>query len=267
MPELPEVETVARALVDVVGRTILDVKIFFGSEQLRQVLGMEVMGIGRRGKFLVFTLPDCMLLVHLRMSGKFLFKMTGEPREKHEQVIFELDDGRSLRFFDPRKFGRLYVVKDAQEILGKLGPEPLEWDFEGFFEALQKRGRALKPLLLDQAFVAGIGNIYADEALWLSKLHPLQIASEVSRGEALALHVAIRSVLERGIATKGTSLGKGLANFQHVNGESGKHQNHLDVYGRVGMECKRCGTMIVKMRVAQRGTHICRCCQICSFKL
>lgn len=267
MPELPEVETVARSLVDVVGRTIRDVKIFFGSEDLDRVKGRQVLQIGRRGKFLVFTLSDSVLLVHLRMSGKFLIKKVGEEREKHEQVFFELDDGRSLRFFDPRKFGRLYVVENAQEILGKLGPEPLEWDFESFFEALKGRARALKPLLLDQAFVAGIGNIYADEALWLSKLHPLQIASELERGEALALHGAIRSVLMRGIATKGTSLGTGLANFQHVNGESGKHQNHLEVYGRAGMECKRCGMMIVKTRVAQRGTHICPCCQICSFKL
>jgi len=262
MPELPEVETIARALIDVLGKSIVDVKIYFGPENLEKLKGERIVQIRRRGKFLVFEMGRCFLLVHLRMSGKFLIKRWDEVREKHEQVIFDLDDGCSLRFFDPRKFGRLYVVNDPEEILRKLGPEPLQWEFDSFRKALKGRGRALKPLLLDQSFIAGIGNIYADEALWQAKLHPLTLASSLSNAQAFELYHAIQNVLKRGIATKGTSLGKGLANFQHVNGESGKHQDHLDVYGRGGMGCKRCQTEITKTKVAQRGTHLCPKCQI-----
>jgi len=261
MPELPEVETVARALVSekLLGRKILNVSIFFGSEELLQLRGREFLDIGRRGKFLVFTMTGCTMLAHLRMSGKFLIKEGN--REKHEQVVFDLDEGRSLRFYDPRKFGRLVVTKDPLEVLGKLGPEPLEWDFDSFFRELGKRARGIKVLLLDQEFIAGIGNIYADEALWQAGVHPLYIASELGRKEASGLFEAIQRVLLRGIAEKGTSLGKGLANFQQVNGESGRHQNHLDVYGRGGGECKRCSEIIVKTRVGGRGTHICPKCQ------
>lgn len=261
MPELPEVETIARALREVLGTAIVRVDIFFGSSELQRVQGRKLLQIGRRGKFLVFSLSEEFLLVHLRMSGKFLIKGAEEKREKHEQVLFELDDGRSLRFFDPRKFGRLYVTSDPMEVLGKLGPEPLDLDFEPFWEKLKGRTRALKPLLLDQEFVAGIGNIYADEALWQAGLHPLKIASGLSRSEAMELHRAIQNVLLRGIELGGTSLGHGLANFQHVNGESGKHQGMLDVYGRTGKQCKRCKSVIEKMRVAQRGTHFCSSCQ------
>lgn len=263
MPELPEVETVARALREemLLGRAIVSVNIFFGSNELQGMQGRRFLQVGRRGKFLVFTLSKGYLLAHLRMSGKFLIKGVCEKREKHEQVLLELDDGRSLRFFDPRKFGRLYLVADPEVILGKLGPEPLELEFEQFWEKLKGRARALKPLLLDQEFIAGIGNIYADEALWRAGLHPLRIASELLRKEAVELHRAIQAVLLRGIAQGGTSLGKGLANFQHVNGESGKHQNLLDVYGRTGEGCKRCRTEIEKIWVAQRGTHFCSSCQ------
>lgn len=263
MPELPEVETIARSLQKsgVCGHDIRDVRIVLGPD-LSSLKGDRFISIKRRGKYLVFSLSDRYLIVHLRMSGKFLVKNIDDPLEKHERVAFDLSSGLSLRFHDVRKFGTLDLVFEPDGILGRLGPEPFEIG-EGYFsKALLQKKQALKGLLLDQHFLAGLGNIYVDEALWRSGLHPLRKACDLNGDEAKNLYNAVIYVLKRGIEAKGTSLGSSAANYQMVNGESGKHQGLLDVYGRGGKRCKRCKSAIVKIVVAQRGTHFCPTCQI-----
>jgi formamidopyrimidine-DNA glycosylase len=168
-----------------------------------------------------------------------------------------------LRFHDPRKFGRLHLVKDPERILDRLGAEPLASEFtaKSLAERLMPRKRLLKPLLLDQAFIAGIGNIYVDEALWEAKLHPRRIAASLSMPEIKALHRAIPKVLKRGLKNLGTSLGSGETNFYSVARHRGRNKEQLKVFRRTGLSCPRCRTPIERIIVGQRSTHICAKCQ------
>ena len=182
---------------------------------------------------------------------------SGEPRpfEKHDRLALEFNNGQRLVFNDTRKFGRAWLVKDPAEVLGSLGPEPLDELLtpEIFFNMLQNRRRQLKPLLMDQSFIAGLGNIYTDEALHLAKLHPLAVSDQVSREGAARLLTAIRSVLGEGIRRNGASI-----DWVYRGGD---FQNHFSVYGRAGSPCPNCGTPIERLVVGQRGTHICPNCQ------
>ncbi|MGE5137907.1 MAG: DNA-formamidopyrimidine glycosylase, partial [Rudaea sp.] len=198
------------------------------------------------------------LLVHLRMTGGFRFHRPEEERDKHVHVALTLDDGRELRFRDPRKFGRMWLVDNPELVTGKLGPEPLEMDKRRFVEQIAKRKGRLKPLLLNQSFLAGIGNIYADESLWYAKLHPLREVGTLSPAEITALYGAIRRVLRKAIGVGGTSFD---VNYRRINGMSGLFQEDLRVVGRAGQPCYRCGTPIVKTVVGQRGTYYCPNCQ------
>jgi formamidopyrimidine-DNA glycosylase len=196
------------------------------------------------------------LLVHLRMSGDLLLGRKNKNLGKYSRLRILFENGPILSFNDARKFGRVWLIKDPQEIFAKLGPEPLGDDLSPaeFFANLQKRKRQLKPLLLDQSFIAGIGNIYADEALHRAKLHPLSSAHRLTRIQSNKLLRSIRYVLEEGIRRNGASI-----DWVYRGGE---FQNHFKAYQRTGEKCFRCGREITRIVVGQRGTHFCPNCQL-----
>jgi len=274
MPELPEVQTLVNDLnaAGVVGETITTARVFWPktvaeiSPQTfcRRIRGKTINAIRRRGKFLVFDFLDSgHLLIHLRMSGRLRLASPESKRSKHEHIILGLGNSRQLRFHDTRKFGRLFLVDDSQHILEKLGIEPLESSFKAgvLADVLAARKRQLKPLLLDQAVIAGLGNIYVDEALWEAKIHPLRVSNTLSNAEVNALHRAIPRVLLRGLKNMGTSLGSGKANFYSVARRKGRNQDQLNVFRRTGSPCPRCQAPIERIIVGQRSTHICKNCQ------
>jgi len=264
MPELPEVETIARKLKpDLIGRTILSADLrwprtlaFPSPRKFKaQIQGQKILDVGRRAKFLIIRLSDLHLLIHLRMSGDLSIRDSTIRPETHDRLIIKLTRNKSLVFNDTRKFGRVWLTADPEEVLGKLGPEPLDADFtpKWLHTALQSKHRQLKPLLLDQTFLAGLGNIYTDEALHMSRLHPLTVSNSVTAKQAQSLHKAIQSVLDEGIRRNGAS-------FDWVY-RGGEFQNYFRVYDRKGQECPVCGTKIERILVGQRGTHFCPTCQ------
>ena len=274
MPELPEVQTIVNDLraARLEGQTIKAAKVFrartiaepSAKAFCNQIRGRTIDAIRRRGKFIVFDFHNNgHLLMHLRMSGRLHLVSAKKPRKKHEHVLLNLDDGQQLRFHDTRKFGRLYLTSDADPILGRLGPEPLAQGFTHHKLAglLKLRKRLLKPLLLDQTFIAGLGNIYVDEALWESKIHPCRTAASLSETEIQALHRAIPRVLKRGLKNLGTSLGTGKTNFYSVARHQGRNRDQLKVFRRTGRPCPRCGQTVERIIVGQRSTHICPACQ------
>jgi formamidopyrimidine-DNA glycosylase len=214
--------------------------------------------ITRRGKFLVFELGGIYMLIHLRMSGDLIIRAGNAPLEKHDRLVIWLEKEGvvcQLAFNDTRKFGRVWVTRTPEDVLCKLGPEPLDerLTLEKFHAMLAGHKRQLKPLLLDQTFLAGLGNIYTDEALHLAKLHPLRRADTLSLVEAQCLLTAIRLILREGIARNGASI-----DWVYRGGD---FQNHFRVYGREDQPCPLCGTPITRLVVGQRGTHICEHCQ------
>lgn len=275
MPELPEVETIARYLREgrdhppIVGREIVaahvlwERSIAYPSPQEFEALvaGQEIRGAGRRGKFLVLPLSCDTLLIHLRMSGDIFVEPAGDaPIREHrlnfDRVVFELAGGLRMAFNDMRKFGRLWLVTDPKMVLGGLGPEPLDREGlskEEFHRRLVARRRQLKPLLMDQTFLAGLGNIYTDEALHLAKLHPLRLSHTLSTAQSARLLEAIRQTLEAGIRRQGTSI-----DWLYRGGD---FQKYLRAYGRGDLPCPVCGTPIRRMVVGQRGTYFCPVCQ------
>jgi formamidopyrimidine-DNA glycosylase len=268
MPELPEVETVVRQLRPLfVGATISGVAVHWRrtiacpSFQAfrRGLIGRTCVGIWRRAKYLVFELDDGRKLVgHLRMTGRF--HVGDEPEPDHVRVSCALSDGRHFVFSDVRKFGRLGLVRSLDEILPALGPEPLSDAFNADWltAALRQRKRLLKPLLLDQSFLAGLGNIYVDEALYRSRLHPLRMSHTLRRTQATTLAAEIKAVLGEAIDADGSSFD---VFYRTPEGQPGAFQDDFAVYGRDGLPCRRCGTIISRLVVGQRGTHVCRRCQ------
>lgn len=273
MPELPEVETIARKLrPELVGRSIIQANLFWSrtlatptpARFKKQVKGQEIKAVGRRAKYFVMELSDFHLFVHLRMSGDLYIKEVDAKPENHDRLILDLTPGPSpesrggskLVFNDTRKFGRVWLVQDPDEVIGGLGPEPLSEAFtaQTLYEGLQSRHRQLKPLLLDQSFLAGMGNIYTDEALHKARLHPLASSDSVNREQAGVLWEAIREVLQEGIRRNGASI-----DWVYRGGE---FQNYFRVYDRKGQPCPVCGTSIERLVVGQRGTHICPNCQL-----
>jgi len=265
MPELPEVETIARKLKpDLIGRTILSADLRWSrtlampspKKFREQIKGQKIIDVGRRAKYLNIQLIDFNLLIHLRMSGDLFIKDSTIKPEKHDRLRLKLSNNRSLIFNDTRKFGRAWLTSDPEQVLGSLGPEPLSMGFtqQWLHTALHKKHRQLKPLLLDQTFIAGLGNIYTDEALHIAKLHPLAASDSVTANQAEALREAIRAVLKEGIRRNGASI-----DWVYRGGE---FQNHFRVYDREGKPCPVCGTKIVRLVVGQRGTHICLKCQV-----
>lgn len=279
MPELPEVETVARLIAPrVTGRTIVSTHAGWlrslGGPSLRDfdgsVRGATITRVGRRAKYIVLDLaratpqgalvPAGALLVHLRMSGRLHVEPSDTPLGPYTRVALGLSDQHTLRFDDVRKFGRFTFTEDPRATLAHLGPEPLEDDFTGAWlaRALAGRQRQLKPLLLDQEFVAGLGNIYVDEALHEAKLHPLLPADRVTNAQAARLVAAIRMILSEAIAREGSSFD---TFYRTPEGQPGSYQDQFRVYGRDGRACRRCSATVQKFVVGQRGTHICPRCQ------
>jgi formamidopyrimidine-DNA glycosylase len=273
MPELPEVETVVRGLrPDLIGRTVTgfwyDWPRTIGApspdDLANRVLGQTVERIDRRAKYIVCSLTHDLLIVHLKMTGRLYVAPAGAtlPDDRWVHAKFGLDDGRELRFSDARKFGKVYLARTLAEVsagAAKLGPEPLDDSFTPahFLERLRGRGGALKALLLDQSFIAGVGNIYADEALFRAGLYPLRKANSLSDDEAVRLYHTIREALTLGLDHEGATIGW----YRKPDGSMGESQLHFLAYGRDGQPCVVCGTILHKTRVAQRGTHFCPVCQ------
>jgi len=272
MPELPEVETVRRGLTNLVKNAVINsVEVRYlkmvspESPLFEQALqGKTIERIDRRGKYLLFRFNDHLTMVsHLRMEGKYDVQPEGSVVTKHTHVIFHLSDGRELRYTDTRKFGRMRLINTGDENvipgLKAMGPEPTEKTLKLDYmkKIFRKSHRTIKPFLLDQSKIAGLGNIYVDETLWLSQINPLQQTDELPDEKIADLRDAI--IDEIGIAIKGH--GTTVHSFSTAFGEAGNFQNHLHVYGKQGEPCERCGTTIEKIKVAQRGTHFCPHCQ------
>ncbi len=282
MPELPEVETIARSLrqggrsgAPVIGRTVRGAALLWSRTLVRmgledeaaneafasRITGQTVVDVGRRGKFLVITLSMDTLLIHLRMSGDLRVEPgideNGQavPPQPHDRLVIDFTDGWRLAFNDARKFGRVWLVRDPAVVLSDLGPEPFDPHFTAYqlYCRLQKTRRQIKPLLLDQSFLAGMGNIYTDEALHIAGIHPLRLSNTITPEQAGILWTAIRTVLAEGISRNGASI-----DWVYRGGD---FQNHFQVYQRTGEPCPRCNTPIVRITVGQRGTHFCPVCQ------
>lgn len=291
MPELPEVETIRRGLRPyVLGRCIASVEI--GAPKIFQVdpatlegalSGQTIHEIGRRGKYLIFFLSRNRMVVHLGMTGQLTLRDPSEPDsegflrhevtglqrtrqhspDQHTHFQLGLDCGRTLMYRDVRKFGKVYLLsnQDSEQegFFAHMGLEPFtsEYELAEFLRRMGARKTRIKSLLLDQRFVAGVGNIYADEALFLSRIHPSRKVYSLRKREKVELFGAVLSVLQKGIDYGGTT----LRDYINSDGETGLNQEHLNVYGRNGEPCRDCGTTIEKIVVSQRGTHFCPKCQ------
>ncbi|TVR32535.1 MAG: bifunctional DNA-formamidopyrimidine glycosylase/DNA-(apurinic or apyrimidinic site) lyase [Spirochaetaceae bacterium] len=285
MPELPEVQTTIDNLIasGIIGEQIVAAEVGWprtvGGDSTAfaaAIRGRRIAALARRGKYIICALHDgagagagghgparLWAICHLRMSGRLHLVGPAEPRGGYERLVLQCASGRELRFVDPRKFGRFLLSTNPALMLDKLGPEPLAQDFtaEVLGAVLGGRRRALKPTLLDQGVIAGLGNIYVDEALFCARLHPLRRADSLTAAEVAVLHNAIQRVLRQGLANLGVSLGNGHSNFRLPNGASGGNQQALRVFRRTGLPCRQCATPIQRIVVAQRSTHFCPRCQ------
>ncbi|MCR3923060.1 MAG: bifunctional DNA-formamidopyrimidine glycosylase/DNA-(apurinic or apyrimidinic site) lyase [Firmicutes bacterium] len=273
MPELPEVETIRRGLANVLpGRVFARVDVYYGgsvkqpavAEFTQTIPGQRVSSVGRRGKYLqIFLENGLVLVVHLRMTGKLLFSPTPIELDKHTHLVFTFTDGACLTFNDVRKFGTVYLLPPHRmcEIKGLacLGPEPLSADFclEYMKAKMTKRKTSIKALLLNQEFVAGLGNIYADEALHRAGIKPDRAVISLTSQEREILYHAVCEVLHEAINWRGTT----MSDYRDASGSYGQFQNRLRVYQRHGKPCLYCGERIERIVVAGRGTHYCPACQ------
>lgn len=273
MPELPEVETICRTLGSLVaGRRIEHCDVWLprliktpAAEFAKRVEGQQVQLLRRRGKYLLLELEQDVLVIHLRMTGRLEYKSPLEAveRRSHDRLRFVLDDGAQLLYHDVRTFGTFHLISGAEVSslpgLSSLGPEPLEENFTVAYlqERLQKSRSRIKSFLLRQDVVAGLGNIYVDESLFLAGVNPLRTAASLTREETKKLHQAIQDVLQQGIDHGGTS----IRDYRDGLGRSGENQRLLCVYGRGGEPCLQCGQAISRAEVAGRGTHWCSHCQ------
>ena len=281
MPELPEVETVARGLRHaILGRRILSVTLgktdfIDDPNALEQHLpGRQIEAVERYGKFMLLRLSPvdretsvatngdaapASLLVHLGMTGQIAPSPAGQPLEKHTHVCLLLDDGRELRYTDARRFGRIaYLTKEllAEELSG-FGADPLEVSKEEFADRICGRRARIKALLLDQSALRGVGNIYADESLWKAKIHPARLGANLSRKQTHTLRRVLQDILRKAIVLRGSS----ISDFLDAEGEPGEYQRHHRAYGREGKNCYRCKTLIRRAIVAGRSSYFCPRCQ------
>jgi formamidopyrimidine-DNA glycosylase len=271
MPELPEVETIRLTLEPkLIGKTIIRGAVHFEKliqnhsvdDFLKEIDHKHIIRLSRRGKYLLFYLSgDLVLTIHLRMTGQLMVEPAANPLAKATYMQLTLDDGNELRFRDQRKFGRvaLFDVLHPLAAIEKLGPEPLspEFSVQCLKERLNHRKIAVKKALLDQEVIAGIGNIYADEALFLAGIHPARLVPSLTAEELEQLYIAIRRVLAEAIENRGTT----KRDYRDGDGHPGSNQEKLRVYDRKGLACIQCGNMIVKMNFGGRGTHFCPICQ------
>ena len=280
MPELPEVETIVKALrhpaewpfktdhcladqPGIVGRTVKSASVFWertlacpdAAEFSSRLPGRQVGAVKRRGKFIHIDLENSALVIHLRMSGDLRVEPEDSPDRPHDRVIIHFMDGSRLAFNDTRKFGRIWLLDDPESLFAALGPDPFSADLTGktFYDALHSRKRAVKALLLDQTFLSGLGNIYSDESLFRAGIHPVTRSDLLTTEQAVLLLEAIRAVLKEGIERNGASI-----DWVY---RGGSFQNHFNVYQRTGQPCQVCGTPIERITFGQRGTHFCPVCQ------
>ena len=281
MPELPEVETVVRGLrQSILGRTVLSVRLgktdFIDDPvALEEHLpGRRIETIERFGKFMLLRLSGvanadrtgrngdlapASLLVHLGMTGQLAPSSAAQPANKHTHVYLTLDDGRELRYTDPRRFGRMAYLTEGPlaEELRAFGADPLEVNAAEFAGRIRSRSARIKTLLLDQSVLRGVGNIYADESLWRAKIHPTRIGNRLSPKEAETLRKALQDILQKAIVMRGSS----ISDFLDANGEPGEYQRRHRAYGREGERCYRCRTVIRRIIVAGRSSYFCPKCQ------
>jgi len=273
MPELPEVETIRKTLENLVpGKKIQDVSIYWPKiikhpddvDHFKHLLiGEKIEKMDRRGKFLLFYFEHYVLVSHLRMEGKYRVTQSEDPITKHTHVIFHFTDGTDLRYNDVRKFGTMHVFPIGKEFtvkpLNQLGPDPFEktYTVEYLREKCQKTTRNIKTTLLDQTIIAGLGNIYVDEVLFFSRIHPEKKANELTDQQVKTIWKYARNVLDRAVKQGGTT----IRSYVDGAGEMGMFQQELFVYAQEQKPCKHCGEEIIKLKVAGRGTHICPTCQ------
>jgi formamidopyrimidine-DNA glycosylase len=285
MPELPEVETIKNELLPhVLGRTIQGVAVYWEKmikqpsgitiptkvgiqgergrsniveEFCLQIIGQEIIGLSRRGKYLFFHLSGgAVLVMHMKMTGSLLVNPTDD---RFTRAILHLDKGIDVHFWDPRKFGKMWLEKHSNVVINQLGPEPLDPGFtpDALTTILRNRKAPVKPILLDQSIIAGIGNMYADEALFEAKIHPLKPAGKLSKVEINRLHAALRKVLQKALVKKGAS----VRNYIRPDGSPGTAHDEFVVAHGVGKTCPRCGHAIERIVVRGRGTYLCPKCQ------
>jgi formamidopyrimidine-DNA glycosylase len=281
MPELPEVETVVRGLRQtVLGRRIVSVtlgKTDFIDDPLaleQHLPGRVLESVDRHGKFMLLRFSPvhsgerppsngdaspASLLVHLGMTGQIGPSPASQPNEKHTHVIFLLDDGRELRYVDPRRFGRMAYLTEAMlaDEVRESGADPLEVSAQEFAARITTRSSRIKSLLLDQRVFGGVGNIYADESLWRAKIHPARVGNKISKKEAELLRRVLKQILQKAIILRGSS----ISDFLGATGEPGEYQRHHRAYGREGKKCFRCRTIIRRGIVAGRSSYFCSQCQ------
>jgi len=271
MPELPEVETIRRDLEPlVIGRAIAGawvsgnaprlVQLLTPDEFCRQLTGRRIKALSRRGKYLILNLDaGLMWVVHLRMTGRFQHDTGACPDTPHLRARFELDDGSLLCFIDLRKLGMMWLVDDWAVVNPGLGPEPLEdsFDLASFRAVLKRRSAPIKAALLDQTVLAGVGNIYADEALFAAGVRPTRAANSLSKPAVARLHQGVRDVLLVALGDRGSS----FRDYVDASGRSGGHQLNVKVFRRTGEPCYACGSEIRRIKVAGRSTHYCPRCQ------
>ena len=268
MPELPEVETIRRDLSPrITGKSFVALTLNWpktvqnqSAEAFKQgLIGQTICGLDRRGKYLILRLASGdSLILHMRMSGSLLVE-PGCESDPYTRTVFHLDDGSSLCFRDPRKLGVMWLVKDAGEVVGKLGPEPLDSSFTVaiFGERIGRRSAPIKAVLCDQGIIAGIGNMYADEALFAAGIHPLRPANSLSSEEMKRLYAAIRQTLDEAIDCCGAS----ISDYQRPGGQPGTAQSVFRVAHRKSEPCPSCGTPIERIPIRQRGSYFCPRCQ------
>ena len=276
MPELPEVETLARGLQrELAGRRVLSVELgktdFMDNpaEIEREMPGSKIRGVERYGKFMLLRLQrssetagapqESALLVHLGMTGTMMPRPANEPRAKHTHLVALLEDGRELRYIDPRRFGRIALLagERLREELLRFGADPLQISVEEFLRRVRGRRARIKAMLLDQGVLRGVGNIYADESLWKARIHPARIGARLAIEEVKSLYRALQEILEKAIVLRGSS----ISDFLDAEGEPGEYQLHHKAYGREGKACYRCKTPIRRIVVAGRSSFLCPNCQ------
>jgi formamidopyrimidine-DNA glycosylase len=269
MPELPEVETVKNDLIPlVVGREVTGVNLLWegivrkttAGDFITGLTGRMIKGIKRRGKYLIFGLDGSeTLIAHLKMSGALIAGNCDITKEKYARAVLHLNDGTCVIFRDPRKFGRMWLVKDSNSVIGGLGPEPLEDDFTPELLAQRLKGKKapIKAVICDQKVIAGVGNLYADEALYLAGIHPLTPAGSLSPAKNKDLFDAIQAVLRKGIKNRGAS----IENYVRPDGNKGTAHLEFLVPRKSGQPCGECAGKVERITVRGRGTYFCPKCQ------
>jgi formamidopyrimidine-DNA glycosylase len=275
MPELPEVETLRRDLeARIIGRRITLCEVSPDAPRLvqlvpprefcRQLTGRTVAGLRRRGKYLIIDLDDGRAWVlHRRMSGNVLYRVAADPPDDYTRAVFALDDGHELRWIDLRKFGTMWLVEDATMVMEALGPEPLDAEFTADVLRARagKRSAPIKSVILDQSVLAGMGNLYTDEALHYAKIHPLRPANKLKPDDWRRLYNGIIEALGMGIDARGSSLGTTLRDHINLDGSTGANQETVRAYGREAQPCLNCGTAMHRIKVGGRSSTFCPKCQ------